>query len=253
MIYRIIFLFILAFSTSCTNQSKQVNNLKNFKNYTNKGFALIYNEKLFKKKIIDKKINERSLLIFNIYLEEDTPVKLTNLTNGKNLVAKVTKKANYPLFYNSVVSKRIAKELDLDVNEPYVEIKTLNQSNSFVIAKAKTYDEEKKVANKLPVDGIIIKNISIDLKNEKKLKKNSKSKKKFRYNIKIGDFYFEDTAIILKERLLNQYNIKNVKTKKMSKNRYRVYIGTFNNLDSIKKAYNDIIKLNFENIEIIKI
>tara|TARA_Y100000768_G_scaffold319207_1_gene254810 strand:- start:880 stop:1641 length:762 start_codon:yes stop_codon:yes gene_type:complete len=253
MIYRIIFLFIFLFFTSCADQSKQVNNLKKFKNYKNRGFALIYDEKLFKKKIIDKKINERSLLIFNNYLEEDTPVRLTNLINGKNLVAKVTIDANYPIFFNSVVSKRIAKELDLDNDEPYLEIKTLNQSNSFIIAKTKTFDEEKKVADKLPVEGITIKNISANLKKDKKAKNVTKSKNKFRYNIKIADFYFEDTAIILKKRLLHEYAIKNVKIKKMSKNTYRVYIGTFNNLDSIKKAYNDIIKLNFENIEIIKI
>ena len=39
----------------------------------------------------------------------------------------------------------------------------------------------------------------------------------------------------------------------MSKNNYRVYKGPFNNLDSIKKDYSDIIKLYFENIEIIKL
>ena len=39
----------------------------------------------------------------------------------------------------------------------------------------------------------------------------------------------------------------------MSKNSYRVYKGPFYNLDSIKSEYSDIIKLNFENIEIIKL
>ena len=39
----------------------------------------------------------------------------------------------------------------------------------------------------------------------------------------------------------------------MSENRYRVYKGPYYNLDSIKNEYNDIIKLNFENIEIIKL
>ena len=253
MIYRILFLFLLVFFTSCAEHSKQINKINNFKNYSNKGFTLIYDKKLFKKKIISKKINERSLLIFNKYLDEGTPVKLTNLINGKNLVARVTINANYPLFYNSVVSNRIAKELDLDRNEPYLEVKTLNQSNSFVIAKAKTFDEEKNVAEKLPVEGITIKNISSNLKKNKKLKKETKSKKKFKYNIKIADFYFEDSALILKKRLIDEYNVKNVKIKKMSTNRYRVYIGSFNNLDSIKKAYNEINKLNFENIEIIKI
>jgi len=39
----------------------------------------------------------------------------------------------------------------------------------------------------------------------------------------------------------------------MSKNSYRIYLGPFNNLDSIKKDYIGIIRLNFENIEIIKL
>ena len=40
---------------------------------------------------------------------------------------------------------------------------------------------------------------------------------------------------------------------KLSKNNYRIYKGPFKNLESIKKDYKDIIKLNFENIEIIKL
>ena len=39
----------------------------------------------------------------------------------------------------------------------------------------------------------------------------------------------------------------------MSKNSYRIYKGPFNNLDSLKREYIDIDKLNFENIEIIKL
>ncbi len=75
----------------------------------------------------------------------------------------------------------------------------------------------------------------------------------FKYIIKIVDLYFEDSAKILINRLQNEYSIKNIKIKKMSKNSYRVYKGPFNNLDSIKSEYTDIIKLNFENIEIIKL
>ena len=56
-----------------------------------------------------------------------------------------------------------------------------------------------------------------------------------------------------KKRLKDEYIISDIKVKKMSKNNYRVYKGPFNNLDSIKKDYSDIIKLYFENIEIIKL
>ena len=144
MNYKIIFFIFFIFILSCDQQSKKINYSKKFNNYSNKGFALIYDEKLFKDNFINKKLNDRSLLIFNNVLEKETPIRITNLINGKFLLAKVGKNANYPQFYNSVVSKRIASELEIDLNEPYIEIKTLNQKNSFIIAKAKTFDEEKK-------------------------------------------------------------------------------------------------------------
>jgi hypothetical protein len=249
-----IFLFIIFISAlSCAEQTKKINYSKKFKNYSNKGFALVYDEKLFKNKFINKKLNDRSLLIFNNVLEMETPIRVTNLINGKYLIAKVGKNAVYPLFYNSVVSKRIASELEIDLNEPYIEVKTLNQKNSFIIAKAKTFDEEKEVADKVPVEKINIKNIAINENKTKLVTNKSKSKVSFKYIIKIADFFFESSAEILKNRLLNEHNISNLKIKKMSKNSYRIYKGPFNNLDSIKREYTDIIKLNFENIEIIKL
>tara|TARA_B100001540_G_scaffold253046_1_gene229581 strand:- start:624 stop:1385 length:762 start_codon:yes stop_codon:yes gene_type:complete len=253
MNYKII-LFIISFALfSCKNEKNEVIYKKNFINYSNKGFALIYDDKLYKNKIVNKKLNDRSLLIFSSSLEVETPVRVTNLLNGKYLIAKVGKNSNYPFFYNSVVSKRIASDLEIDSNEPYVEIKTLIQKNSFIINKAKTFDEEKEVANKVPVQGIEIENISINQGEKMSSKIKSKSNNDFKYIIRIADLYFEDSAIILKERLKNEYNISNIKVKKMSENSFRVYKGPFYNLDSIKTDYTDIIRLNFENIEIIKL
>jgi len=252
MHYKIIFFFCIFLLTSCAEQSKKINYTKKFNNYSNKGFALIYDDKMYKNKLIDKKLNDRSLIIFNNFLKKETPVRITNLINGKYLVAKVGNNSKYPVFYNSVISKRIANELVLDINEPYIEIKTLNQNNSFIISEAKTFEEEKKVADKAPVEGIEINNIS-DSKKTKKIKSKLKSNNDFKYIIKIADLYFLDSAKILQKRLQIEYNIINVNIKKMSKNSYRIYKGPFNNLDSIKRAYNDINKLNFENIEIIKI
>ncbi len=247
MNYKYLLFFFIIFIISCSEQSKKVNHSTDFINYSNKGFALIYDRKL-----VNKKLDDRSLLIFNNFLPEDTPVKVTNLINGKYLLAKVGKKCIYPDFYNSVVSKRIAENLEINSNQPYVEIRTLSHNNSFIINKAKTFDEEKKVANKVPVEEIKIKNLlSTPIKNKKKQKILDISLD-FKYIIKIADLYFHDSAKILKNRLLNEYNIRNVKIKKMSTNSYRIYKGPFNNLDSIKSEYSDIIKLNFENIEIIK-
>ena len=251
MSYRYIIL-IFFFLFGCTNNSKDLANNKVYEVYSNKGFTLIYNDDLFKKKIISKKIDNRSLTLFNNNLNKDTPVKVTNLINGKYLIAKVSNNSKYPIFYNSVISKRIAKDLNIDIKQPYVEIKSLNSNDSFVANKAKTFDEEKKVANKAPVEEIVIKNIGVDKKKESTLNKPVKITE-FKYIIKFADLYFEDSAIMLKNRLFDEFNITKVKIKKISKNTYRVYKGPFINLNSIKKAFNDINDLDFENIEIIRL
>ena len=96
---------------------------------------------------------------------------------------KVGKKTKYPNFYNSVVSKRIANDLDINLLQPYIKIQTINNNNNtFIAKKAKTFDEEKKVANKAPVENITIKNIGIN--NTPNDKKPNKIVKNFNYIIK---------------------------------------------------------------------
>ena len=90
------------------------------------------------------------------------------------------------------------------------------------------------------------------MKNKKILKK-PKSNNNFKYIIKIADFYFENSAEVLKKRLELEYNIMDLKIKKVSKNSYRIFKGPYINLESIKEQYNVIIDLKFENIEIIKL
>ena len=251
MNYKYLIFLSFIFLISCEHHSKKILYTKKFDQYSNKGFALIYNDNLYKKKIINKKIDERSLIIFNNNLKTDTSVKITNLLNGKDLIAKVGKKSFYPFFYNSVISIRIAEDLNIDFSQPYIQIQTINTNNTFVAQKAKTFDEEKNVANKAPVQSIKILNISVD--QNKANKKKGKQVKKFNYIIKFADLYFEESAIMLKNRLLNEFKINNVLIKKLSDNSFRVFMGPYKNLKSLKNAYNNISKLNFENIEIIKL
>ena len=136
---KIIFLAIIL--TSCETTNKQVITNKDFKNYSNDGFALIFNNDIFKKRIVSKKIDQRSLIIFNNKLKKDTDIKITNLLNEKYLIAKVGNNSKYPIFYNSVISERIATELDIDPDQPYVRVETINSSNTFVANKANTFDE----------------------------------------------------------------------------------------------------------------
>ena len=94
---------------------------------------------------------------------------------------------------------------------------------------------------------------SISPSKELNKKSNVKKINNFNYIIKFADLFFEDSAVMLKNRLLDEFNINNVKIKKLSKNNYRVYKGPFNSLESIKKEFIDINKLDFDNIEIIKL
>ena len=56
----------------------------------------------------------------------------------------------------------------------------------------------------------------------------------------------------LKKRIKDESKIKNVKIFKISGTSYRVYLGPFMNLKSLKKAFIDMSTMNFENLEIIK-
>ena len=234
---------------NCTTETlrKEKPNNVMVNSYSNKGFALIYNEDLYKNKIVNKKIDERSLIIFQKNLKTNTKVKITNILNNKSLIAVVGKKSIYPSFNNSVLSKRIADELYIDINQPYIEILEIFQNSIFIAQKAKTYEEEKNVAVKAPINIISINDLNSVKKNKEK-----NYNIKFSYIVKIADFYFNDTALMMLNRITTESSIKNPKIKKISVKKYRVYLGPFSNIKSLQKSYNDISILEFENIEIIK-
>ena len=251
MNYKIFIIFLL-FTYSCTT-----NNINNTKKteiiqsgiYSNKGFTLLFNEDLNKEKLITKKIDERSLIIFQRNLKKNTNVKITNLLNNKSILAKVGANSKYPNFFNSVVSQRIYDVLELNHLEPYVQISTVSENSTFLAKTAKMYEEEKQVAEKVPVEGISINDLSLN----KKEKKKDQKKNKFNYIIKIADFYYENTAIMMQKRIEDELNLKNSKISKISNTNFRVYFGPFNNIKSLKNTFDDITPLNFENIEIIKL
>ena len=215
--------------------------------FINKGFSLIYSDDLYDNKIISKKIDERSLLIFQKNLKKNTIVKITNISNNKSIIGTVGDSADYPLFNNAVLSSRIAIEIDLNENEPYVEILEVSQNSVFVAKKAKMFEEEKKVADKAPVNSINISYLSKKVTSTK-----NQISKKFSYKIKIADFYFRDTALLLVDRINKETSIKGTKIKKVGEKKYRVYAGPFHNINSLQKSFNDISILEFENIEILR-
>jgi len=238
------FTFIGCSTYTVTNN--EINILKK-NNFKNKGFALIYNDNLYKQKIVSKKIDNRSLIIFQKNLRKGTTVRVKNILNQKTIIAKVGSKSKYPLFNNSVISNRIFKEIDLDPNEPYVEIYEILHNSSFIAKKAKTFDEEKQVADKAPIDSISVNDLNLSDKKIDEVKLN-----KFDYTIKIADFYFKDTAISMINRIKKETPVKKIGVQNLSDTQYRVFLGPFFNINSLQKAFNDVNVLQFENIEIIK-
>tara|TARA_Y100000741_G_scaffold356346_1_gene332874 strand:- start:399 stop:1154 length:756 start_codon:yes stop_codon:yes gene_type:complete len=244
----IIFLFLYSCETNIVN-NKKIENIIPVEIFSNKGFALVFNDDLKKKKLVNKKIDERSLIIFQKNLKKNTKVKITSLINNKSILAKVGNNSKYPNFYNSVISKRIFDELELSEIEPYVEITTISENSTFLAKEADMYEEEKNVAEKVPVEGVSISDLSLD----KKKVEDKQKKSEFRYIIKIADFYYLNTAKLMQKRIIDELSIDNSSIIKISNTNFRVYLGPFNNLKSLKNAYDDITPLNFENIEIVKL
>ena len=54
------------------------------------------------------------------------------------------------------------------------------------------------------------------------------------------------------DRIKKETSVNNVQIQNLSSTQYRVFLGPFNNINSLQKAFNDISTLEFENIEIIK-
>ena len=211
--------------------------------YKNSGFALIYNNQL--KKI--KKLESRSLNIYHKSLKKRSTVKITNPKNGKYLIAEVkSNKEKFSNFYNSVLSLRIAEELELDFNEPYIELILVSKSSTFIAKKAKMFEEEKNVAEKAPVDGIQISDL-----NTKKIKKIIKNNKNFSYSIKVADFYYKNSAQMMINKIKDESSIKSLKILKLSNTKYRVLIGPFDDIKRLKSAFEKMDNLKFENLEIL--
>ena len=236
--------FILLGCENTSNISSNKINIELEKKYRNIGFALIYNKNLEK----IKSLENRSLDIYHKSLKRKSVVKITNPENGKYLIANVkSNKEKFSEFYNSILSLRISKELELDLNEPYVEITLVSKDSTFIAKKAKMFEEEKSVAEKAPVDGIQINDLNI----KKKKKKIIKSKK-FSYSIKVADFYYKDTAQMMIDRIIEETSIDNSRIIRLSETKYRVLIGPFNDIKSLRDSFEKMNSFNFENLEILR-
>ena len=241
----IILICIFLFSCEQNSLNKTKIDIINFENrYKNAGFALVYNQELNKIKELEK----RSLNIYHKSLKKRSLVKIVNPQNNKFVIAEVkSNKVKFSNFYNSILSLRIAEELELNLDEPYIEIFLIPKNSTFVAKKAKMFDEERKVAEKAPVDGIQINDL-----NTKKEKKDITKDVKFSYSIKVADFYYKDTAQLMVDRINNETSINNTSIIRLSETKYRVLIGPFNDIKTIKDSFEKMNSFNFENLEILQ-
>ena len=244
----ILFLLILLFSLNGCEQydlsSKGKISLNVEKKYKNSGFALIYTEDLN-----IKSLDNRSLKIFHKNLKNKSFVKITNPDNGKSLIAEVrSNKVKFSNFYNSIITDRIADTLELNLNEPYIKIVLISKNSTFIAKKAKTFEEEKEIANKAPIDGIKIS--SLNNEGENVIKKSSNDK--FSYSIKVADFYYKKSAQLMIDRIKSEASLTNISLIRLSKTNYRVLLGPFSDIDSLKESFEKMNNLYFENLEILK-
>ena len=237
-------IFIIFFLFSCSNGTFNTNNNKS---YTSKGFALIYDENDYQKKIISTKLNPNNIEIGHNQLNKNSYVVITNPINKKSLTLKVSKKVKYPNFFKVLVTEKLANELNLNPKMPYIEIEKRLKNKSFVAKKAVTHSEEKNVLTKVPITKVKINDISKDSKDP------SKNQYANKYSIIVGNFYSKKWAESLIDILVNEDINKEVfKVIKLGKNNYQLLAGPYTSINTLKSDYFKLNKYGFDNLDLKK-
>ena len=245
--FKIFFIFLyLFFVTSCTTlPNNKTTPEKTY--FSSSGFALVYEDSLFEKKIINKKINNEKIIVLHNILNSNTLIKLTNPINSKSITTKIFRKAEYPTIFNVTVSKKVSDILELDLENPYLEITEVKKNKTFIAKKSETFEEEKNVSEKAPVDEVKMDDLVKD-----KIKIEEKKVVSKNFILVISDFYYLDSANNLKKELLEKTKISNIFVKKINNNKYRLLVGPFKNFNALKTTYISLNNLGFENLNIFR-
>ena len=249
MKFNLTYIYIFVFLFSCTHDMKIIKKHSKVKvrepTYSSIGFALIYEDSLFESKIVNKKLNNDQNYVLHSFLKINTLVSISNPFNSKSLTVKIKTTSKYPSIYNIVITKKMADNLNLDINNPYVEVIEIKKNDKFIAKEASIFEEEKNVANKVPVTSIDINDLSASTPKIKV------KKKKPSYIINIAEFYFFESAEAIKNRFEKEANLVNITIEKISKNQFKVYSGPYASFNSMKETYLSLNKLGFENLNII--
>ena len=237
-------LLIIFFLNSCTVNTTKLENRSPF---NSKGFAIIYNESDYENKIIKGKLDNTKRQVAHNSLRVNTLLKIINPKTNDSIIVKNFKKATYPDFYKILITKQIAKELNIDIETPLVEILEIKKNKSFVADKAKIFNEEKKISSNAPVENVKISNIS-------KNKSLKRQKTKDQFFILIGSFYSKETAEFLKNRIkieIPNYDSKKLKIIKKTSKEIDLISGPYNTINFMKNDYTILKSFGFEELDII--
>ena len=237
------YIFILFFLISCTQSIDGINTKKPF---VSKGFAYIYSDEDFINKTISKKMDNNSLQVAHNKLSPGTLIKIVNLKTNEKIIIKNYKRSDYPEFYKILITKPVAKKLNLQKDSPLVEIIAVKKNKSFVAKKTKIFKEEERIHNNAPIEGVVINNISKN--NIKKIKQ-----RKDKFYIVIAEFYSKNSANLLKKRItdeLEAFNSKKLFIKSRKTTKVSLLSGPYSSVNLMKNDYILLKKFGFEELDI---
>ena len=116
---------------------------------------------------------------------------------------------------------------------------------SFIAKRAETYEEEKQLSVKAPVEKVKISNISKTLK-----KKHDKNPE---FVIILGNFYTLESANLLKKRVKTESPVlrnKKISILKKNKHNFEVFLGPYKTIKLIKNDYIALKQINFDEVDI---
>ncbi len=251
----ILLCFILLLGACANYKTDKPKQIKEKSFYSSIGFALIYNKNLFEEggidkklnnnEIIDNKLNNEQIIAMHSSLKKNTLIQIINPETSKIIETRIYRRAYYPKIFNIVLSKKIATFLELDIDNPYVEIFEVKENKTFIAKEGNIYEEERKVAEVVVVDKVEMDDLSEEQLYSKKI-----SDKKKDFILIIADFYYRDSAENLKKELVKKTKINKFSVKKINDNKYRLAVGPFKNFNALKSIYISLNNLGFEGLNI---
>ena len=175
-------------------------------------------------------------------------IEVTNLNNGKSVLVRVNHREAFSSIKVVSLSEAVFKKLGMNQNGDLVKISLIDSNESFVLSKAYTYDEEKKVVE-APVSSVVI----IDKEQNEFSTNNKNINNKNLYNkifINIASFAFKESAQKIK-RDLSSYDVRIFESKNLSGNtEYKVLIGPYSDIESLLIDLKDDTFKKYEDLSI---